>query len=389
MTMDFAETDEQRMLREAVGAIAAKYGHNYFAERARAGGHTDELWGELAAGGFLGVNVSSRYGGGGMGIAELSIVLEELAAHGCPLLLLVVSPAICATIIDRFGSEDQKQQWLPGFAAGTLKMAFAITEPDAGSNSHNIATAATRDGDVYRLQGTKHYISGANESDAVLVVTRTGVDESSGRGRLSLFVVDLDSPGLERTLIPVEIVAPEKQFTLFFDDVEVPAQRLIGTEGDGLRQVFVGLNPERIMTAAMANGIGRYALEKAAAYARDRSVWGTPIARHQGIAHPLAKAKIEVELARLMCQKAAWACDTDADPAVAGESANMAKYAAAEASLGALDQAIQTHGGNGMSSEFGLADMWGMARLMRTAPVSREMILNFVAQHSLQLPKSY
>jgi alkylation response protein AidB-like acyl-CoA dehydrogenase len=203
---------------------------------------------------------------------------------------------------------------------------------------------------------------------------------------LTLFVVDVDSPGLEKTLIPVEIVAPENQFTLFFDNVEVPADRLLGTEGDGLRQVFLGLNPERIMTAAMGIGIGRYALDKASAYARDRSVWGTPIGRHQGIAHPLAIAKIEVELARLMCQKAAWTYDAGLD---AGEAANFAKYAAAEAALGALDQAIQTHGGNGMSSEFGLADMWGLTRLMRTAPVSREMILNFVGQHSLQLPKSY
>ncbi|HTZ09825.1 MAG TPA: acyl-CoA dehydrogenase family protein, partial [Acidimicrobiales bacterium] len=325
----------------------------------------------------------------GMGITELAIVLEELAAAGCPLLLLVVSPAICATIIARFGSEAQQQRWLPRFASGELKMSFAITEPDAGSNSHRIATTGTRDGDVYRLSGTKYYISGADEAEAALVVTRTGVDEGTGRGLLSLFVVDLDSPGLERTLIPVEIVAPEKQFTLFFDNVEVPADRLIGTEGDGLRQVFVGLNPERIMSAAMAVGVGRYALDKAAAYARDRSVWGTPIARHQGIAHPLAQAKIEVELARLMCQKAAWACDAEADAHVAGESANMAKYAGAEAALAALDQAIQTHGGNGLSSEFGLADMWGMTRLLRTAPVSREMILNFVAQHSLDLPKSY
>ncbi|HEY5026263.1 MAG TPA: acyl-CoA dehydrogenase family protein [Acidimicrobiales bacterium] len=387
--MDFRETDEQRMLREAVDGIASKYGHSYFAARARSGGNTDELWNELAQGGFLGVNVPAEFGGGGKGIAELAIVLEELAANGCPLLLLVVSPAICATIIANFGSQAQKESWLPRFGSGELKMAFAITEPDAGSNSHKISTTARRDGDVWRLTGTKYYISGADESEAVLVVTRTGVDEDTGRGRLSLFIVDLDSPGLDKTLIPVEIVAPEKQFTLFFDNVEIPADRLLGTEGEGLRQVFVGLNPERIMTAAMASGIGRYALDKAAAYARDRSVWGTPIARHQGISHPLAKAKIEVELARLMCQKAAWACDSGADAGVAGEAANMAKYAAAEASLAALDQAIQTHGGNGMSSEYGLADMWGMARLMRTAPVSREMILNFVAQHSLHLPKSY
>jgi alkylation response protein AidB-like acyl-CoA dehydrogenase len=384
--MDFRETDEQHMLREAVGAIAAKYGHDYYVRCARSGVKADELWAELGSHGFLGVNVPESFGGGGMGISELAIVLEELATHGCPLLLMVVSPAICATIVERFGSDAQKERWLGRFATGELKMAFAITEPDAGSNSHNISTTATRDGDVYRLSGTKYYISGADESEAVLVVTRTGTDEHSGRGRLSLFVVDLDSVGLEKTVIPVEIVAPEKQFTLFFDNVVVPADRLLGAEGEGLRQVFMGLNPERIMSAALANGIGRYALDKAAAYARDRNVWGTPIGRHQGLAHPLAKAKIEVELARLMTQKAAWAYDHGED---AGEPANMAKYSAAEAAIGALDQAIQTHGGNGMASEYGLADLWGAARLIRTAPVSREMILNFVAQHSLELPKSY
>jgi len=387
--MDFTETDEQAMLREAVAAIAAEYGHAYYTEKARAGEKTDELWHELGGQGFLGVNVPEEHGGGGMGISELAIVLEELAAAGCPLLMMVVSPAICATIVARFGTQEQRRRWLPGFATGDLKMAFAITEPDAGSNSHNISTTATRDGDIYRLNGTKYYISGCDEAEAVLVVTRTGVDEGTGRGRLSLLVVELDAPGLDKTVIPVEITAPEKQFTLYFDDVQVPADRLIGTEGEGLRQVFVGLNPERIMSAALANGVGRYALERAAAYGRERAVWGTPIGRHQGLAHPLAMAKIEVELARLMTQKAAWAFDVGADPGTAGEAANMAKYAAAEASLRALDQAIQTHGGNGMSTEFGLADMWGAARLIRIAPVSREMILNFVAQHSLGLPKSY
>src|SRR5580692_1079141 len=338
--MDFIESDEQQMLREAVAAIASKFGHEYYVKKAHADERTDELWQAVAEGGFLGVNVPEEYGGGGGGISELAAVQEELAAAGCPLLVIVVSPAICATIIAKFGSEAQKQRWLPRFATAELKMAFAITEPDAGSNSHNIATTARRDGDVYRLNGTKYFISFCDESESVLVVTRSGVDETSGRGKLSLFVVDLDSPGLEKTLIPVEIVAPENQFTLFFDNVEVPADRLLGTEGDGLRQVFLGLNPERIMTAAMATGIGRYALDKASAYARERSVWDTPIGRHQGISHPLAKAKIEVELARLMTDKAAWLCDHAGDTPAAGEAANMAKYAAAEATLAALDQAI-------------------------------------------------
>jgi len=387
--MDFVESDEHQMLREAVGSVAAKFGHDYYVKKAHADERTDELWTAVGQAGFLGVSVPEEYGGGGGGITELAIVQEELAAAGCPLLVIVVSPAICATIIGKFGTEAQKQRWLPGFATGELKMAFAITEPDAGSNSHNLSLTATKDGDIYRLNGSKYYISGVDECQAILVVTRSGVDPDTGRGRLSLFVVDTDTPGLDKQVLPVEIVAPEKQYTLFFDNVQVEADRLIGAEGEGLRQVFFGLNPERILSAATANGIARYALGKAAEYATSREVWGTPIGRHQGIAHPLAKAKIEVELARLMTDKAAWLCDHDGESASAGEAANMAKYAAAEAALATLDQAIQTHGGNGMSSEYGLADLWGMARLLRIAPVSREMILNFVAQHSLGLPKSY
>lgn len=387
--MDFNESPEHQMLRSAVAKIASDFGHDYFVEKARSGGRAHELWEAVARGGFIGVNIPERYGGGGMGLLELSMVGEELAAGGCPLLLMVVSPAICGSIIARHGTDDQKRAWLPRIAGAEdpgWKMAFAITEPDAGSNSHKISTSATRDGDEWVLNGTKCYISGVDEAEAMLVVARTGVDEGSGRGKLSLFIVDTDAPGLERTVIPVEIVAPEKQYTLFFDDVKVPADRLVGAEHEGLRQVFTGLNPERIMGAAQGNGIGRYALEKASAYAVERRVWDVPIGAHQGVSHPLAIAKIELDLARLMTTKAAWLYDNGAD---AGEAANMAKYASAEASLRALDQAIQTHGGNGLASEYGLADLWGLTRLFRTAPVSREMVLNFVAQHSLGLPKSY
>jgi alkylation response protein AidB-like acyl-CoA dehydrogenase len=383
--MDFIETSEQGMLREAVRRIASGFGHSYYVEAARAGRKTTELWDAVAAGGYVGVNLPEAYGGGGMGITELAIVAEELSAQGCPLLLLVVSPSICGEIIARFGSGEQKKAWLPGIASGKRKMIFAITEPDAGSNSRNLATVATRDGGAWRIRGQKYYISGADEAEQALVVTKTGVD-AKGRGRLSLFVVDLDAKGLKKTLIPVEIVGPEKQFTLFFDDVVVGPDRLVGGEGEALKPLFLGLNPERIMGAATALGTGRYALDKACAYANSRKVWGVPIGAHQGLAHPLAKAKIELELARLMTQKACWVYDSGQD---AGEPANMAKYAAAEAALACLDQAIQVHGGNGFSTEYGLLDAWGATRLARTAPVSREMILNFVAEHALKLPRSY
>jgi alkylation response protein AidB-like acyl-CoA dehydrogenase len=385
--MDFADTDEHAMLRAAVRGIAAEFGHAYYADQTRRGEKAEALWAAIAEPGYLGVHLPEVYGGGGGGITELAIVCEEVAAQGCPMLLILVSAAICAEVVARFGTTEQRERWLPGLAAGD-KMVFAITEPDAGSNSHRLSTTARRDGDVYRLRGTKTFISGVDEAAAVLVVARTGQDDR-GRAELSLVVVDTDAPGLEATLIPIEIASPETQYLVHFDDVEVPADRLIGDEGEGLRQIFFGLNPERIMSACISAGIGRYALDKASSYATDRVVWDVPIGAHQGIAHPLAMAKVELELARLMIAKAAWLHDHDGDPAAAGEAANMAKYAAAEAGLHCLDTAIQAHGGNGLASEYGLADLWGLARLLRIAPVSREMILNFVAQQSLGLPRSY
>jgi alkylation response protein AidB-like acyl-CoA dehydrogenase len=386
--MDFAETVEQQLLRSSVAEVAARYGHRYWLGKARAGEKTRELWDEVGRLGYLGVNVPEEYGGGGHGIVELAIVAEELAAAGCPLLLIVVSPAICASVIGRSGTTEQKERWLPGLASGATKMAFAITEPDAGSNSHRLSTIATRDGSDWVLSGRKTYISGVDEADAVLVVGRAE-DARSGTLRPALAVVPTDAPGFEKTLIPVEITGPEKQFALFLDAVRLPADAMIGETADAaLAALFAGLNPERITGAALANGIGRYALGKASAYANTRQVWGVPIGSHQGVAHPLAHAAIQVELARLMTAKAAWLYDTGDDPA-AGEAANMAKYAAAEAAMAALDQAIQVHGGNGLATEYGLATLWGATRLVRTAPVSREMILNFVSTHTLGLPRSY
>jgi alkylation response protein AidB-like acyl-CoA dehydrogenase len=387
MTAPFVESEERRALRAAVADLGSRYGHEYFVARARAGEKTDALWSEAGKLGYLGVAVPEEYGGGGGGIGDLAAVCEELAAAGSPMLLMVVSPAICATVIARFGTEEQKQRWLPGFADGTTKMAFAITEPDAGSNSHRLATSVRRDGDEWVLDGGKYYISGVDEVEAVLVVARH-VDSSGRRLAPSLMIVPTDAPGFTYQPIDMEIVSPEKQFTCFFDGVRLPADALVGSEDAGLAQLFAGLNPERIMAASFATGVARRALGKAADYARTRSVWDVPIGAHQGVAHPLAHCAIQVELARVMTQKAAALYDAGQDRA-AGETANMAKYAAAEACVAAVDQAIQVHGGNGMSAEYGLGALLGASRVMRIAPVSREMILNFVAQHTLKLPRSY
>jgi len=385
--VNFTETDEQVALRAAVADLGSRYGYGYFTKQARSGGRLTQLWQEAGKLGFIGVNLPEQYGGGGAGLYELAIVLEELAAAGCGLLMMVVSPAICGTIIARFGTDEQKRYWLPRIASGSSIMAFGITEPDAGSNSHKLTTVATRDGDTWVLNGRKIYISGVDEAEAVLIVGRTA-DSRTGKLRPALFAVPIDTPGFSYQPIEMDILMPERQYLLFLDDVRLPAEALIGEEGAALLQLFAGLNPERIMASAMAVGSGRYALDKAVRYARERVVWDVPIGAHQGLAHPLAQVKIELELARLMMQKAATLYDAGDDMG-AGEAANMAKYAAAEASVRTVDQAIQSLGGSAMTKEFGLAAMLANVRTTRLAPVSREMILNFVAQHSLDLPKSY
>ncbi|TAM71672.1 MAG: acyl-CoA dehydrogenase [Microbacteriaceae bacterium] len=389
--MDFDTEDSHADIREAVATITKSFGRSYYADHAERREPTRELWLELGKQGFIGINLPEEYGGGGAGLAELALVCEETAAQGSPLLLMLVSSAISGEVIARYGSPQQKETWLPRMASGETKVVFAITEPDAGSNTLRMSTTATADGDGWLLNGTKYYISGVDEADAVLVVARTGTEttdsgEQTGKALLSLFIVPTDAPGFTAQNLPVSASLPERQFTLFFDNVPLGADQLVGALNEGFAEVFHGLNPERIVGAAICVGVGRFALEKAAEYARTRQVWDVPIGAHQGIAHMLAAAKIEVELAALMTGKAAWLHDNGRP---AGEASNMAKYAAAEAALAAVDAAIQTHGGNGLSTEYGLIPLWGIVRLLKIAPVSREMVLNYVARHSLGLPRSY
>ena len=383
---DFAEPSEYADLRAAIRDITMSHGPAEYAEHGRTGTPMSGLWEDLGKAGFIGINVPAEYGGGGAGMAELAMVAEESAAAGCPLLTLLVSSAIGVEILRRHGSAEQKQEWLSKLADGRTKVVFAITEPDAGSNSHQLTTTARRDGDDYLISGQKYYISGVDEAAAIITVARTGTDPVSGKAQLSLFLVPVDAPGLSWNRLEVAAQIPDRQFTVFYDDVRVPAAALIGGEGQGWVPLFDGLNPERITAAALGVGIGRYAVTTAADYARTRNVWGQSIGTHQGVSHPLAKAKIQVELAALMTAKAAWLYDNGLP---AGEASNMAKYAAAEAAIAAVDAAIQVHGGNGLSVEYGLLPLWGMARLLRIAPVNSEMVLNYVAQHSLKLPKSY
>ncbi|OEV05088.1 acyl-CoA dehydrogenase family protein [Streptomyces oceani] len=384
---DLLETPEQRDLRAAVAQLGSRYGRSYFTETVDAGNHPEALWADAAKAGYLGVNLPEEHGGGGAGITELSIVLEELGGAGCPLLMLIVSPAICGTVIARFGTDAQRRRWLPPLADGSRTMAFGITEPDAGSNSHRITTTARRAGGDWLLTGRKVFVSGVDRAEETLIVGRTE-DERTGQLKPCLFVVPRDAAGFAHHRIDMELHAPEKQFELVLDEVRLPAEALVGDEDAGLSQLFAGLNPERIMTAAFALGMARYAVSRAVDYACERQVWKAPIGAHQAIAHPLARSHVEIELARLMTQKAARLYDAR-DDVGAGEAANMAKYAAGEAAARAVDQAVHTLGGNGLTREYGLASLVTAARVARIAPVSREMILNYISHQSLGLPKSY
>jgi alkylation response protein AidB-like acyl-CoA dehydrogenase len=386
MSLPVVPSQEESLLRETVAGICSGFGREYMQRKRDAEEPPRELWEALASRGYMGVNIPAEEGGGGLGMQALSWVGEEIAAAGCSLLLIVVSPAIVGSILTKHGTRTQKDRWLRGIGAGTTKVAFAITESGAGSNSHKLSTSLRRDGERYLLNGQKTFISGVEDADHVLVVARTRL-ENGELGLPSLAIVDVDAPGFTRQPIPMAVRGADRQWMLFFDDVELEEERLIGGENGGLGVVFDGLNPERIMGASISAGVGRLALERGAAYAREREVWGQPIGAHQGVAHPLAEAKIQLELARLMTRKAA--ALYDAGVPGAGEASNMAKYAAAEAAINCVDSAIQAHGGNGFALEYGLSDLWWAARVARTAPVSREMVLNYVAEHSLGLPKSY
>jgi alkylation response protein AidB-like acyl-CoA dehydrogenase len=387
-SLPLVPTDEERSIRESVRGVCARFGADYSRRQYDKGETTGELWDALAEKGFVGANVPEEWGGGGLGMAGLSAVAEEIAAAGQSTLMIVVSSAMAGSMLTRHGTDEQKDRWLRGVAAGTEKLAFAITEPDAGTNSHEIRTELRRDGDGYRLSGQKYYISAVEEATAMVVVARFRRD-SGELGKPCLVIVDVDAEGMGRDVIPMPYLGADKQWQVYFEDVRVDADRILGGEEGGMGPVFDGLNPERIIIAALAVGTGRLALEKAVAYANEREVWGVPIGSHQAVSHPLAKAKVELELAKLMMQKAAVMFDTGVAASTVAEAANMAKYAGGEAATHCVDAAIQTHGGNGLALEYGVSDLWWIARLMRIAPVSAEMVLNHVAQHSLGLPRSY
>lgn len=388
--MEFTLTPEQRMIHGYGDRVAQSFDRAYWMRHAARGEPPEALYRRIADDGFLGLMVPEAHGGAGQGLTEMLLFIEGLANNGIALLGLVVGATMTLGAIAKHGTEEQKRRFLPAGCRGELNFCFAITEPDAGSNSIEIKTSARPDAaGGWRLSGQKVFITDANRADHALVVARTTPrqEAASKTDGFTLLMVDMRHPNVRMSPIPISFPLPESQWQVFFDDVPVAAADVLGEVGRGFRILFDALNPERIIVAGLCTGIGRYALRRAVDYACERKVFNdTPIGAYQGLQHPLAMARTEVELASLMALKAAWAFDRG-EPA--GEFANMAKYAAAEAGIHAVDSAIQTFGGNGFAQEYGIYDLYGIVRLLRTAPLARELVLNYIGEHVMGLPRSY
>lgn len=398
MALDFSLSDDQRMIQQTARDILKPFEgrreelRNMIMKERK---FPQEIWDAVAGAGFLGALVPEEYGGTGMGLQALTFAVEELAANGFgnALIILTAMDALCLL---RNGPEPLKQKFLPKMADGTYKFCFAVTEANAGSNTFRIATHAKKKGDRYLLNGSKTFITGVDVADYMLLVTRTKtIQEVEAEGLpkaygLSLFIVDCRSKGIELQLLPTRGIEGMNQWTVFFNDVEVPADHLVGEENAGTMALFRALNPERILASATALGVTQHCLNIACRYAHERKVFkNTPIGAYQAIAHPLAEVKIMQEAVRMCTYRAAWAFDQDLDPLTAGLYTNVAKYLAAELGIKAVDATIETLGGNGFSEDFGVAHLWEAMRLLKTAPISKEMILNYVAEHTLELPRSY
>jgi acyl-CoA dehydrogenase len=387
--MDFDLSHEQRQVLEYGDAIAQKYDRKYWMDCAEKHIFPEALYQQVADDGFVGTMVPEEYGGSGQGMVEMHLFLEGLSNNGIPLLNLVVGAAMSLGFLAKYGSAAQKARFLPDACRGRTRFCFAITEPDAGTNTILTKTIAKRRGNRFALSGQKTFITDADGSDYALVVARTTPHTEVKRKTegFTLFVVDLKAKGVAKQYIPVSIPAPETQWQLFFDEVDLGPEDVVGEIDGGFGILFKSLNPERILVGSICCGLGRYALNRSVGYVKERKVFNdVPIGTYQGLQHPLASARTDVEMASLMTLKAAWIFDQGRE---AGEFANMAKLAAADAGIKAVDTAIQCHGGNGFTKEYGIFDLYPMVRLLKTAPLNREMILNYIGEHVMGLPRSY
>ena len=388
--MDFETTDEHQLIRDAIQRICRDFPDEYWAKCDEEHTFPWDFYKALAEGGWIGIAIPEEYGGGGKGITEASIILEEVAAsgaamNGCSAIHLSIfgmHPVV------KYGTEEMKQKYLPRVAQGDLHVAFGVTEPDAGTDTTSISTTATLEGDHYIVKGRKVWTTKALDSERVLLLTRTqSKDKVAKRSDgLTLLFAELQRP--EVTISPIPKVGRNAIATceVVYDNLPVAREDRVGEEGKGFRHILDGLNAERVLVASEALGIGRAALNRAVNYANERVIFNRPIGKNQGVAFPLGEARMKLDAAELMIRKASWLID---EGLPCGAEANMAKWLAADAGFEAADQAMQTHGGFGYAKEFHVERYWREARLMRIAPISQEMVLNYVTEHCLNLPRSY
>ena len=388
--MDFLETEDQTLIRESIRKLCRRFPDDYWELHDREGQFPEEFFDEMAAAGWIGIAMPEQYGGAGRGIQEAAILLEEVAASGAA---MNGATAVHLSIfgmhpVVKHGSEAMREKYLPPVAEGKLHVAFGVTEPNAGSDTTSIETSARLEGDHYVVRGRKIWTTKAFESERVLLLVRTTARDKVKKKTegMTLLLAELQKPEVSISAIPKLGRNAVRSCEVVYDDLKVSVADRIGEEGKGFRYLLDGLNAERILIAAEALGIGRAALRRAVQYANERVVFDRPIGKNQGIAFPLAEASMKLDACELMIRKAAWLLDNDRP---CGAEANMAKWLAAEAGFFAADAAVQTHGGFGYAREYHVERYWREARLMKLAPISQEMILNFVSEHVLGLPRSY
>jgi acyl-CoA dehydrogenase len=388
--MHFEHTPEQESIRQQVRRLCTGFGDEYWMQKDQAHEFPEEFYRAVAAGGWLGIAMPEAYGGAGLGITEACLVMQEITASGgaCAAASSVHMNIFGVHPLVKHGSPEQLRANLPGIINGRTKVCFGVTEPDAGLDTTRLTTRAVREGGHYRVSGRKIWISTAQEAHRILLLARTTPREQCARPTdgLTLFFAELDRTAVDiREIMKAGRHAVDSN-ELVFDGLKVPVEDRIGEEGRGFHYILDGLNPERILIAAEAIGIGRVALERATRYAKERVVFGRPIGQNQAIQHPLARCWVELEAANLLTFKAAWLYDQGKSCAA---EANAAKLLGAEAGFAAADRAMQTLGGMGYAQEFHVERYWRESKLYRIAPVTPELILSFIGEKVLGLPKSY
>lgn len=386
------DTELDRLIRASVRELAESYGDPYWTDVHNSGRFPEEFWADLADRGWLGTAVSEEFGGEGFGVKQILPIVEEVALTGGFSIAnaFLYTPIFGGITMEQFGSDEQKHTWLPRIVDGEAQFAIAVTEPDAGINTTNIDTTATREGGEYVLDGTKIWVSNFDYADRVLVLARTTPKDAVDRPSLGLtvFLVDPEADDLQADKLEHDGWMPEATYNVYFDGLRLPESAIVGTEDRGLHQFFGTLNAERILLAASMYTTGLYALQKAGDYAAERTVFGeTPIGEYQGVQHPLADAYADVQSARLMSHRAAWLFDSE--DSTADTAANIANLQAGKAGWNAVDAASAAFGGMSMSSDVELTKMQSMVRHQRIVPIPEEMLRNYIAENELGLPRSY